>query len=244
MSDAPISFHDFKDRRFAFIQGNDKYADPEINDLKNCVTGAQALADKVKHLGFHVYKQCALTNLKKDDMQREFLAFLRTLPQNAVVLIYLAGHGMELQGEQYFLPADYEQKGGYLLPDNFEQQEQNVESNPVQNVLTSCVSIEWIRTSVNRALRYDGLMMLFLDMCRENVLKHESFENVLRGEPVTEQELDVQLEVSRQDMKRLLMEEVLNGRYCEKWTQSWAEVRNDDFICCHAVTSCNGWCCR
>jgi len=69
-------------------------------------------------------------------------------------------------------------------------------------------------------------MMLFPDMCRENVLKHESFEKILRGEPVTEQELDVQLEASRQEMKRLMMEEVLHGGYCEKWTRSWAEVRS------------------
>jgi hypothetical protein len=69
-------------------------------------------------------------------------------------------------------------------------------------------------------------MVLFPDICRENVLKHESFERIFRGEPVTEPELDVQLEKSRQEMKRLLMEEVLNGEYCEKWTRSWAEVRS------------------
>ena len=132
---------------------------------------------------------------------------------------------MQLQGEQYFLAADCKQEGGYLLPTDYEQQMQNVESNPVQNALTSCVSLGWIRARLNRVLRHDGLMMLFPDMCRENVLKHESFEKILRGEPVTEQELDVQLEASRQEMKRLMMEEVLNGGYCEQWTRSWAAVR-------------------
>jgi len=212
MSDLPISFQDFEDRRFAFIQGNDIYADPKVKDLTNCVTGAQALADKVKLLGFHVYKDGTLRNLKKDDMQWELITFARTLPQNAVVLIYLAGHGMELQGEQYFLPADFKQEA--------------VVGNPVQNALTSCVSLGWIRTCINRVLRHDGLVMVFSDICRDNELKHESLEKILRGEAVTEQELDVQLEASRQEMKRLMMEEVLNGRYFEKWTQSWAEVRS------------------
>mmetsp|Transcript_21408 Transcript_21408/g.34286 ORF Transcript_21408/g.34286 Transcript_21408/m.34286 type:complete len:128 (+) Transcript_21408:235-618(+) len=41
-----------------------------------------------------------------------------------------------------------------------------------------------------------------------------------------EQELNVQLEASRQDKKRLMIEEVLIVGYCEKWTQSWAEVRS------------------
>jgi len=41
-----------------------------------------------------------------------------------------------------------------------------------------------------------------------------------------EQELNVQLEASRQDKKRLIIEEVHIVGYCEKWTQSWAEVRS------------------
>jgi len=52
---------------------------------------------------------------------------VRTLPQNAVVLIYLAGHGMEVKGKQYFLPADFKPEGS--------------EGSPVHNVLTPCVSL-------------------------------------------------------------------------------------------------------
>jgi len=134
-------------------------------------------------------------------MKRELITFAKMLPQSAVVLIYLAGHGMELQGEQYFLPADFKQEGA--------------EGNPVQNSLTSCVPLSWIRTCVNRVLRHDGLVMVFSDICRDNTLKHE-LKKILRGEPMTKQELDVRLETSWQDLTRSMMEEVLNGEYCEK----------------------------
>ena len=48
-----------------------------------------------------------LTNQTKDDLEREIKAWTRTLPGNAHALVFLAGHGIELRGEQYFLTKDF-----------------------------------------------------------------------------------------------------------------------------------------
>ena len=73
---------DFGRSQFAFIVGNDSYAN--VDALSSCIPGAKAIAIAVKALGFVVHKDTP-----------------------AVVFIYAAGHGMALQ-DRYLLPIDFE----------------------------------------------------------------------------------------------------------------------------------------
>ena len=160
---------DFGRRRFAFIVGNDSYANVE---LSNCIAGAKAIAIAVKALGFFVHKEAPLE--KMEEIKDEFIAWTTLLPENAVVFVYLAGHGMELR-DRYLLPVDFEFKEDqFLIPKNFEQHlgdvSKEVNENFVlfeRNVKRRSLSLRWIQALLNARLRHNGLNMIFWDCCRE-----------------------------------------------------------------------------
>ena len=62
------------------------------------------VARQLEQLGFVVR---LLENQTKDELERAVTAWTQALPENAHALIFLSGHGMELQGERYFVSVDY-----------------------------------------------------------------------------------------------------------------------------------------
>ncbi len=85
----------------AFIVGNSKYA--HTSSLPNPANDAQDLAAKFGALGYQV-------TLGLDISRAQFLAsfqkFTQSLQPDDLALIYFAGHGLQIGGENYLFPVD------------------------------------------------------------------------------------------------------------------------------------------
>ncbi|WP_275575221.1 caspase family protein [Methylocucumis oryzae] len=84
----------------ALIIGNDDY--PE-SPLKNPVNDATDMASTLGQLGFEVIKEVNLDKQHMDDAVRKFGD---RLSSTDVALFYFAGHGMQLEGNNYLIPVD------------------------------------------------------------------------------------------------------------------------------------------
>jgi tetratricopeptide (TPR) repeat protein len=88
--------------RAALIIGNDTYTGAP---LKNARNDARLVADALSMVGFR-------TDLALDLTQRGFEEtidrFLGSLQPGAIALVFYAGHGVQIDGENYLLPVDYE----------------------------------------------------------------------------------------------------------------------------------------
>ena len=227
---SPYPIDDFGCRRFAFIVGNDSYAN--VEPLSNCIAGAKAIAVAVKALGFLVHKDAPLENQKTEELKDEFIAWTKMLPENAVVFIYVAGHGMELQ-DRYLLPIDFEfEEDHFLNPKNFEQHlgdvSEEVDENFVlfeRNVKRRSLSLRWMQARLNVSLRCNGLHMVFWDCCRENVPEYEGQPVLVRiGTPISGQALPISEQEFNEEWEKWLvnanvLEEqgALNGGHCEDY---------------------------
>jgi hypothetical protein len=90
-----------KEKRYALVIGNSNYP---TAPLKNPANDARAISQKLKSLGFEVAEH---TNLSRNDMIREIRAFGNKLAaEKGVGLFYFAGHGLQLQGENYLVPVN------------------------------------------------------------------------------------------------------------------------------------------
>jgi len=164
-----LSLDDACQRHFALVVGNGEYGgkpSSSFGKLVGAVEDARAISDQLQRLGFKVHNNTPLLNQNKTELERQVLAWTQRLPENAVALVFLSGHGMELQGERYFVSVDFQ----------------------IVNVLTivamakeRCVSLEWIHDRVYSALRQDGLIISFWDCCRENALKAAETDHIVRG---------------------------------------------------------------
>ena len=206
-------------RRFAFIVGNDSYTGG-VKTLHNCVAGAKHIADAIKNRGFYLHTERVLENLSSQKLRREFVAWTKTLPQDAQACIYVAGHGMELKGARYLLPVDFvvpEPDDGYV---KFEQ-----------SLKDTCVSLDWMQARLNVVLRRDGLSMIFWDCCREDNREHDKNEQIFRGEPMMADKDVRQKRAACADEAQWLDQlKELNGGFCEKWAQSMLEVQSRDLF--------------
>jgi uncharacterized caspase-like protein len=85
----------------AFVVGNANYVD--VDRLRNPANDARDLADRLKALGYEV-------TLGLDLGRREFLAkfqaFTLSLQPDDLSLVYFAGHGVQIGGENYLFPVD------------------------------------------------------------------------------------------------------------------------------------------
>ncbi len=88
-------------RRTALIIGNSDYQ--QVGKLLNPVNDAQDIADSLKGLGFDVLllKNASLRQID-DAMSR----FSQKLKQGGVGVFYYAGHGLQVDGENYLIPVD------------------------------------------------------------------------------------------------------------------------------------------
>ncbi|GHT82848.1 hypothetical protein FACS1894137_02560 [Spirochaetia bacterium] len=89
--------------RFALIIGNSDYRN--IEKLPNTVNDAQDIAASLKRLGWDVDQRSNLGNL---DMGRAITGFMQKLRANGdnEGFFWYAGHGVEIEGENYLLPVD------------------------------------------------------------------------------------------------------------------------------------------
>ena len=87
--------------RHALVIGNSKYE--QVGRLRNPVNDADAMTRTLAGLGFQV------TTLKNADlrtMERTISAFGKKLRAGGVGLFFYAGHGMQVDGENFLIPVD------------------------------------------------------------------------------------------------------------------------------------------
>ncbi len=133
----------FATERFALVIGNSAYA---TAPLPNPVNDANLMAETLAGLGFQVKLHKDLT---RRDMRRAIVDFGQSLeeaPKGSVALIFYAGHGIRIDGENYLIPVDAE------ISDPLDVKIEGVQASTVLETLN----------------RYEGLNIVVLDACRNN----------------------------------------------------------------------------
>ncbi|UVK47960.1 caspase family protein [Mesorhizobium sp. AR07] len=132
--------------RLAIVIGNSDYQSSRLEHLPNAANDATRLSESLKRLNFEV--------LTGTDLSTEgFAKLLRDadakLPTTSAVLIFYAGHGVQLNGENYLLPVD--------TPDPESLEKLTAHAIKLNDVIA-------------RFARRDRQTFIFLDACRNNPL--------------------------------------------------------------------------
>ena len=130
------------DKRVALVIGISKYQN--VPQLPNPDGDAAAIADVFKKANFD--KVDLRTDLSGVDMRRAVREFAGAAADADLAVVYYAGHGIEVDGTNYLIPADAK-----LLSD-FDVEDETV-------------SLDRILQALNPAKR---LRLVILDACRDN----------------------------------------------------------------------------
>jgi hypothetical protein len=87
--------------RLALVLGNSHYQN--VPTLENPANDAQDLAASLRQLGFDVIEQ---HDASREAMVRAVHDFSERLPSATVALFFYAGHGLQMNGENYLIPVD------------------------------------------------------------------------------------------------------------------------------------------
>jgi hypothetical protein len=128
------------DRRIALVIGNSKYQ--ELGTLKNTINDAKGISSQLSDLG---YKVTMLTDANEISLRRAVRRFAADSENASVSVIYYAGHGAQIQGENYILPTDLD------IP----QRESDIQ--------LSSLKVDDLINSVKSKIK-----VIFLDACRDN----------------------------------------------------------------------------
>ena len=133
------------EKRKAMVIGMSDYG--ANRSLENTLNDADDIADVFTRLGFEV------TLLKNNDLRNltaNLTAWYRTIERNDMAVFYFAGHGLELDGQNYLVPVDAE--------------------------INSQTDVRFATLNVNQVLgnmEEKGVVMklIILDACRDNPFK-------------------------------------------------------------------------
>ena len=89
-------------RRLALVVGNDAYRAQSA--LRNAVNDAQAVASALGEVGFAVTR---VENASRSRLTSALAQFAGSLRGDDVALFYFAGHGVQVDQENYLMPTDY-----------------------------------------------------------------------------------------------------------------------------------------
>ncbi len=87
--------------RKALVIGNDDYPG---NKLFNARNDAQAIADQLAALG---YQTTLSLDVDRHSMARSIDTFAASLNAGDTAVVYYAGHGLQVEGENYLVPTDF-----------------------------------------------------------------------------------------------------------------------------------------
>jgi uncharacterized caspase-like protein len=128
-------------RKVALVIGNAHY--DSIAVLRNPESDARALADKLTQIGFDVTLQL---DLNGSQFRRALGAFSSASLNADIVLVFYAGHGIELNGENYLVPID-------------------ADMSTESTAAFEAVALDDVMRSVRNAKK---LGLILLDACRDN----------------------------------------------------------------------------
>ena len=155
-------------QRVALVVGNAGYA--HAKKLKNALNDARGLGSRLKKLGFLIAGPAearaeasfVAVDLDKAGMWQRFEAFLKTLKPGDVAFMFYAGHGLQVDDENYLVPIDARLDSA--------------------SALTELVPLrQWIET-VARKVGPQGTTLVFLDACREEPFAAEQMRRLAQGE--------------------------------------------------------------
>ena len=137
-----ISLFSQDEKRLALVIGNSNY--DSIAKLANPVNDAKLIAKTLESLDFEVI---LATDLDKGEFMSKVVEFGKKRANYDVGFIYYAGHGVQIDGENYLLPTNQ----------NFDEE----------------WKVEEYAINVNRIMKYltaitDQVNILILDACRNN----------------------------------------------------------------------------
>jgi len=95
--------------RFALVIGNSNYR--AVTQLPNPVNDARAVGDELKSAAFDVTQ---LLDVGQADMRRaikDFAAKISAKGSDTIALVYYAGHGVQIDGENFLVPVDAKIQG-------------------------------------------------------------------------------------------------------------------------------------
>src|SRR5438477_1565097 len=92
------------EQRVALVIGNSKYQ--SAPPLPNPDNDAQSMAQFLNSAGFEVVEATDLTHSDMIKVVQDFSSRVAARGPNAVAMIYYAGHGVQLAGENYLVPVD------------------------------------------------------------------------------------------------------------------------------------------
>jgi uncharacterized caspase-like protein len=139
-----------RDIRIALVIGNGIYAN--LPKLANPTNDAEAMADVLGKMG---YATRLLRNASEQDLRREVRKFAGESNKADVALVFYAGHGAQLNGENYLLPTDID------IP----QTEADIQ--------LSGLKVDDLINSIR-----SNTKIVFLDACRDNPAL---FKNLAKG---------------------------------------------------------------
>jgi uncharacterized caspase-like protein len=129
------------EKRVALVIGNSAY---KTSPLKNPTNDARDMAAKLRTMGFEVVER---SNLRTRQIGQTLREFRSKLTPNTVALVFYAGHGLQIRGENYLPAVDAEIESEEDVPN------QSLSMKQVMEVLDES------KTRLN---------LVFLDACRNN----------------------------------------------------------------------------
>ncbi len=144
-------------QRIALVFGNGTY--PNVGNLSNPPNDARLIADTLRQLDFTVIEHIDADQKAMKKAIRSFGQKLSAAGKDAVGLFYYAGHGVQIDGENYLIPV-------------------NVSIDSEADVDIESVSL----TAIHKQMKYAGnrLNIIIMDACRNNPFKR-SFRAVRKG---------------------------------------------------------------
>lgn len=127
--------------RVALVIGNSAYQ--SVSALPNPVNDASDVSNALKRLGFEVR---TLTNANFDSMRRALIGFGQQARGAELAVIYFAGHGLQIAGENWLIPVDAQ-----LLSD--------------VDVANETIALQALTRTVSSTTK---LGLVILDACRNN----------------------------------------------------------------------------
>jgi hypothetical protein len=101
---APAQALPAPEQRVALVIGNSKYENAA--PLANPDNDAQSVAELLSSAGFEVIAATDLTHNDMIQVMQDFSAKIAERGPNTVAMIYYAGHGVQVAGENYLIPVD------------------------------------------------------------------------------------------------------------------------------------------
>lgn len=144
-------------QRYGLVIGVNAY--DEANTLENCINDAELICERMKAIGFRAE---ACLNGKRDEIEQRLEALYAKVNSSVDVFLYFCGHGIQVNGVNYFVPAD----------------------GSINDEATFADTMIDVTRWIDRISRKSGIAIVFLDTCRNDpfkIFKDAAQDGIRRG---------------------------------------------------------------